>query len=78
MHIYFKNRETRMCPTNRPSIRDLIGHICTKGYLVEHIVNPSRLMINNNCIFKIFLGDNMLIVTPDTSANQKACPWVEY
>jgi hypothetical protein len=76
--MYLKNGETLMCPTNCPSIRDLIRHIRTKGYLVDHIINPSSLMSDNNGIFKIVLGDNMLIVIPDTPANRKARPWVAH
>jgi hypothetical protein len=47
-------------------------------YLVDWHLNPSRLMSEDTGVFKIFVGDHMLIVEPDTPGNRKRTPRAIY
>ena len=51
-------------------------HTCRR-ILVEHIINPSSLMSDDNGIYQIFLGNNIIVI-PNTPANRKAQPWAAH
>ena len=61
-YIYLKRGEQPIrCSDTRPNLGSIIRRIRAKGYLVHLMLNPTRLLQEDNGEFKIFLGNRRTV-----------------
>ncbi len=60
--IYINHGDTLWCPTDHPSIQNLIRCIHARGYMVEVHLNSDRLILNNDDVrSRIKIGGALII-----------------